>query len=107
MLRERRCRRRNDIRLVFGVDVDAGVLGVPESLRYLIDAVDAIDVDENDDATDWAQSSSSFGPSNVDDDFDLDTLFRKAVTARPNIFLRFSAIIFNHNFAIERISQII
>lgn len=81
MLRERRYRRRNDIRLDFGVDV---LGGVDESLRYLSDADDAIDADENDDATDSAQSSS-FGPSNVDDDFDLATLFRKAVTARPNM----------------------
>lgn len=86
VLRERRCRRKNDIRLDFGVDADAAVFAIAESWRYLNEADDAIDDDENDDATDSAQSSS-FGPSNVVDDFDLDTLFRKAVTARPNISL--------------------
>lgn len=86
VLRERRCRRKNDIRLDFGVDADAAVFAIAESWRYFNEADDAIDDDENDDATDSAQSSS-FGPSNVVDDFDLDTLFRKAVTARPNISL--------------------
>lgn len=79
MLRERRCRRKNDILLNFGVDVAA-----TDSCRIRHDADDAIDADENDDATDSAQSSS-FVPSNVVDDFDLDTLFRNADTARPSI----------------------
>lgn len=83
MLRERRVRRKNGILFDIGVDVDAGVLAIAESWRYFDDAVDAIDDDENDDTTDSAPSSAS----NVDDDFDFDTLFRKAVTARPNIVL--------------------
>lgn len=82
VLRERCCRRKNGILFNFGVDVDAGMFAVVESLRYFDEAVDAIDDDENDDTTDSAQSSSS----NEDDDFDFDTLFRNAVTARPNIF---------------------
>lgn len=100
MLRERQCRRRNDIRPDFGVDVNEDAV---ESLWYFTEADDAIDADENDDTTDSAQSSS-FGPSNVDDDFDLDTLFRKAVTARPNMFFVYTLftlsaiIIFNHKF---------
>lgn len=83
VLRERVGRRKNDKRLVFGVDVADNVLVDAASLRNFSDADDEID-----ETIDSAQSSSV--PSNVDDDFDLVTLFRKAVTARPNIvFLLF------------------